>query len=146
MFNIGIDAGGVLFQHRRNSSNSTEDTSSTIWNEGALDSLKKLKTKGHRLYLISFAGKKTGELTKQALRDEASEYIDEEDMYIVNHRLKKGKLCKQLGIDVMLDDRPDVLEAVLKDSQRTKCYLFGTEPSQKFTRVLTWDEFVNFIQ
>lgn len=143
--NIGIDAGGVMFVHVERKKNN-EDTSTTNWMVDALSSMQKLKNMGHRLFLVSFAGKKTGEETKRVIKLDASGFINNEDMFIVNDRKKKGIVCKQQKIDIMIDDRADVLLSVMKDSPSTLCFLFGDCPcdNSSVVRVSSWNEFLDY--
>jgi len=142
--NIGIDAGGVMFIHIERKNN--EDTSTTNWMDSALVSMQKLKSMGHRLFLISFAGKKTGEETKRVIQQDASGIINNEDMFIVKDRKKKGIVCKEQKIDIMIDDRADVLLSVIKDSPSTLCFLLGDDPCDnlKIVRVSSWNEFLSY--
>lgn len=142
--NIGIDAGGVMFVHTDLTID--EDTSSTTnWIEGAIEGMKKLKSHGHRLFLVSFAGKRRGIETKKVIQQTISDCIDEKDMIIVNNRSKKGKVCQELGLDIMIDDHVDVLESVMKTSRKTLCFLFGNNPcdNPKIIRVSNWEEVVS---
>lgn len=141
--NIGIDAGGVLFVNRGEIP--SEDTSSTNFMEDAIKIMRDLKQRGHRLFLISFAGKRVGQETKDALKEHAPDCIMENDMYIVNKRTKKGILCNQLNIDIMIDDRIDVLEKVLEDSPKTKCILFGGQKTDN-PHIIHVDNWVQLIK
>ncbi len=95
-----------------------------------LDSLRKLASR-HKLVLISFCGKKRAEATKKYFST-----IDHpfSEFYYVKNRAFKADVCKKLGVDLMIDDRLDVLESIGITSDKsatlpTATLHFGSHPS-----------------
>lgn len=138
---LALDAGGVLFIH---SSESKEDTSGTAWMPGCLEALEKLSTV-YDLYVISFAGRQRGLETRDIIAKDAKAWLPEDHVYIVNDRKKKGPLCRELGIHLMVDDRLDVLNGVHQSALQCKLYHFDvtgrTKNKPRFIQtVVNWKD------
>ncbi len=72
---------------------------------GAKEILKKLKEEGHELYIISNRGVRDyADETKLAL-DRLKELNIEFDGFVWNNK-NKAEVCKNLGIEMMIDDSP----------------------------------------
>jgi hypothetical protein len=126
---IGIDCGGVLFAHDtkydKTNASHTEDTSSTsCWMSGALDALEELKKRNCELFIVSFAGKKRGDETRKTILSTVNHLIPENNIFIVNDRKLKGHICKEHNLQVLIDDRKDVLMEAQKTYPSLKCILF----------------------
>ena len=122
--NIGIDFGGVLSIHDEKCDplEKGDHVNTSINMPDAIETLLKLKQNGHKLYLISFCGKKRAIETKESL----SKYQDLfENQFYTKDRTYKGFLCNYLKCDIMIDDRQDVLEKVSENSPFTKNILFN---------------------
>lgn len=69
---------------------------------GAIEIIEKLKEKGHELIIVTARG---GILTR--MKDVALEQFEKAGLVFDDYHFvvrEKGKLCKELGIDVMIDD------------------------------------------
>lgn len=123
---IGIDYGGVCSI----SSDTYEDTASIeeagINVDKCLDTLRELKSIGHRLVLISFCGSRRAQVTKKYLDDM---YENPFSMcYFVKNRKFKKDVCALECVDVMIDDRLDILETI----KPAKTIHFSGHPSDAF--------------
>ena len=70
---IAVDAGGVLY-HKNHGGDQTDRSRKVI--SGAKEYLTKLKNEGHRLILVSFAGRKTAEITIKDLEKDFNGLFD----------------------------------------------------------------------
>lgn len=103
---IGVDYGNVCSTdaegYERNDNNEYG-----INVPDCLPTLQRLKNDGHILYLISFCGNNRAVQTKR--------YFDSlpnnpfAGLFFVKNRDYKNYICRHLGLDVMIDDRNDVL-------------------------------------
>jgi len=119
--NIGIDFGGVLSIH---DNAGAEHINTTIDMPYALEALQQLKNDGHTLFLISFCGRKRAYETHKTILMHPG--LFEREIY-VKDRADKGKICASLGCHFMIDDRQDVIDAVITDSKMTHTILFTEE-------------------
>ena len=99
---IGVDYGGVC------SASAEHCDSEQIDVPGCLETLRLMKQNGHYLVLISFCGAKRAKATREYL--EPLNVFDK--MYFVKNKLFKNQICQYEGIDVMIDDRQDVLNTI----------------------------------
>lgn len=106
---IGVDYGNVC-------SSDSEGYEGNTGNEYAinvpncLETLLKLKAEGHTLYLISFCGAARARATKAYFDNLHNNPFS--GLYFVKDREYKKYICQKLGIDVMIDDRSDVLSTI----------------------------------
>jgi len=134
---LGIDVGGVLTDRVA----ATPDTSffgdrpmETPAVPGALEAVRALSAAfDHRVYVVSKAGPKISELTRQWLGTHGflgDDNIPAGHIRFVRRREDKHPICEQLGITHFVDDRTDVLDHLLTVPYR---YLLtagiGTDPS-----------------
>lgn len=127
---IGIDFGGVLADDSLYEKGSTKSEMSM---PGCKEALKLLRKEGHYLVLVSFCGKNRAETNRKNLP--LDEYFDE--VFFVKNRDHKNLICKAKALDVLIDDRQDILDTL--DS----CYgiLFGKKPTfQDKYRAENWTE------
>jgi hypothetical protein len=149
---IGVDYGGVCssdsVQHEDEKQpvpNTTGELGINVPN--CLDSLRKLASR-HKLVLISFCGKKRAEATKKYFSTIDHSFSE---FYYVKNRAFKADVCKKLGVDLMIDDRLDVLELIGTTlvPPSTATLHFGSHPSDivcKFKptyHVDNWIEVIN---
>jgi len=143
---IGIDYGGVCSMHDTRHEDDTFNGEVGINVEGCMESLKQLKSMGHRLILISFCGAKRAHETQKYFLKLPEHPFDE--VYFVKKRPSKQKICEYVGSDVMIDDRLDILNVI----RNTKTLHFSSHPSDaecKFTpdySAKTWQETVEIIK
>jgi hypothetical protein len=123
---IGIDFGGVLSIHDGGGRSQSQEHGSTVINiPGGVSALQRLKTEGHSLHLISFCGKRRAEETKATIlaSEEARDLFD--GLHFVKKASLKGEVCKHIGIDVMIDDRLDVLIPCVQSGTPTVFWFKG---------------------
>lgn len=110
---IASDIGGVLLQSRFAADGDTADHSAeATWLDGALESLRGL-TEAHTVYLLSFCGKKTEDATRERLRAAGVHtFLPEERWLFCRDRKHKPRLMKEHGIQLLFDDRGDIIANV----------------------------------
>jgi hypothetical protein len=117
---IGIDFGGVL---------SVDDTlvssphrNTTVDIPGAKEALARL-AKDHKLFLISFCGKRRAMETKASI---IAAGLDKyfAGLYFVKHPDYKSQLTRYLGCHVMIDDTIEVLDNIIANNYRINTILF----------------------
>ncbi|MDD4931419.1 MAG: hypothetical protein PHG66_04740 [Candidatus Colwellbacteria bacterium] len=96
---IAIDAGGVLLHLNEGVDQSNRSRTPV---KGANEVLAKLKSEGHKLFLVSFAGRKTAEITFNDMKEHYNGLLD--GLFFVKNKEEKIALCRYLGADVMIDD------------------------------------------
>jgi len=107
--NIRLDAGGVLFICGASRSEDTDQTSKFI--PGCIEYVHKLAEDGHTLIVNSFAGKARGVETKKSIRQHLPWILDK-NVFVVDDRKKKWIICNEHKLDIMVDDRHNVLETI----------------------------------
>lgn len=120
---IGVDYGGVCSEHDAKHEDNTFSGEVGINVEFCLASLLHLRSIGHKLVLISFCGARRAKETREYFATLKENPFDE--MYFVKNRKHKKQICQFAGVDVMIDDRLDILETI----QDTKTLHFNTHPS-----------------
>ena len=135
---IGIDFGNVLT--REGHDEDEKEKGIPVMNmPGCQDALKLLKSQGHYLVLISFCGRNRADSTRRHLP--LQDYFDE--VYFVKHRDYKAHICKARAIDVLIDDRRDILDTL------DTCYgiQFGAKPTfQDKLRGETWKNVLEILK
>ena len=143
---IGVDYGGVC--SAASDRYETEPTDLSVENginvPDCLETLHLLKSQGHRLVLISFCGKQRSISTRKYFYKIDNPFTE---LYFVRKRDYKTHVCKKLQVDVMIDDRLDILMTI----PPTQTIQFGSHESNslvKFTPtrvVQTWREIPDII-
>jgi hypothetical protein len=144
--NIGLDAGGVIFIHDR--THTRGDTSQTEqFMPGCLEYVEKLAKDGHRIFVNSFAGRARGENTRKAIEQNMKEWIPKENVFVVGDRKDKWIICKEQKLQIMVDDRYDVLQTIDQKFRETGLqppllFWFSEEQRRgsKYVQVTTWEE------
>ncbi len=108
--NIGVDFGGVLSVHGNKNTDGKEHRNDEIDMPDAIESLKFLKSLGHKLYIVSFCGKARAVGTKKSIEETLPNLF--EGVYFVKDREYKKYICDYLDIDVMIDDTLTILEDI----------------------------------
>ena len=122
---IGIDYGNVCSQDAHKHEDDVFAGETGINVPGCLEALQILRAQGHRLILISFCGRNRAKRTREYL-----DSLDEKpfhEVYFVKNRNYKAHVCQQRGVDIMIDDRMDILKTVAP----TLSLHFGSHPSDK---------------
>lgn len=114
----------------------------------AIESLKKLKTK-HKLYLISYSGAKRAIETTKYINNTLPNLF--EKTFFVTENKYKHNICKACHIDVMIDERIDVLNMIDLPIHKIHfigdpLYKFGpTSPDWKGYVAKDWEEVLQII-
>jgi hypothetical protein len=121
---IGIDFGGVLAVHDKPVDKNTEHVNTDINMPGAIESLKILKSQGHQLFLVSFAGKRRSAETHNSITEnkEISDLFDK--LYFVKRPNCKQFVCDFENLDILIDDREDILKWVKNYTPEIHTILF----------------------
>lgn len=139
---IGIDFGGVL---------SIDDAlllasphrNTQIDMPGAHEAITQL-AKDHKLYLISFCGKRRAMETKASIQSSglAKHFAG---LYFVKHPDYKSQLTRYLGCDAMIDDRVDVLNNIRTYDDKIHTLLFNNLAPSAHTAAPTWPDVLSLI-
>lgn len=109
-YTIGVDYGGVCSIHAAQHEDGKFNGNTELNVPGCVEALTELKTRGHKLVLISFCGKARADATNKYF---AKYYPDLFDVVIfVKKRTLKNQHCIEQKVDFMIDDRLDVLETI----------------------------------
>ncbi len=138
---IALDAGGVIFSHSHSEDNKEDTSQVTNWMNGAIDTIRALSKEGHTLFVNSFAGKATGQATTKEILDKLGDVFTPERIVIVKNRNLKYKPCIDLKIDVMVDDREDVLDSISQECLKRnlpcpRLILFNSTPRVSFDNIV----------
>lgn len=103
---IGVDYGGVCSIQDVKYEDGTFNEELEMNMPDCLESLQTLRSLGHQLFLISFCGAKRAAKTREYLSTINHPF---DELYFVKDRRYKRDVCERLGVDLMIDDRLDVL-------------------------------------
>ena len=149
-FNIGVDFGGVLSKlDKEEFDKNSEHFNTAIDIPDAIDNILKLKSLGHKLFLISYCGRPRALETKESLDKTV---ISEnmmcsdlfEEMYFVKEKAFKKDLCEFLNCQFMIDDRIGIQLNILTSSCKTIPILFGNH-SESVKSAMNWNEVTKII-
>ena len=119
---IGIDFGGVLSVDDTLVSSPHRNTAVDM--PGAKEALAEL-SKDHKLFLISFCGKRRAMETKASIIAAGlSNYFT--GLYFVKHPDYKSQLTRYLGCHIMIDDTVQVLDNIRTNDDKIITILFNT--------------------
>lgn len=103
---IGVDYGGVCSIQDVKYEDGTFNEELEMNMPDCLESLQTLRSLRHQLFLISFCGAKRAAKTREYLSTINHPF---DELYFVKDRRYKRDVCERLGVDLMIDDRLDVL-------------------------------------
>lgn len=108
---IGIDIGNVIIGGNGEDTFFADNYLSTPEVEGAFDSIQKLVSDGHEVFLISKCGAKVESRTNDWLK--FWEFYTRTGVkpfpYYVRHRMDKAPVARALKLDLFIDDRDDII-------------------------------------
>ncbi len=143
-FNIGIDFGGVLSIHDGGNS---EHKNTLINVPGASESVTKLKTMNHNLFIVSFCGLSRAKETKLSI-DSSDLHNVFTQQYYVKKKEYKREICDYVGCHFMIDDRQEILDYIKKTNKNIITILFGEskqkQPMHQYAS--DWNEVVSIIE
>lgn len=119
---IGVDYGGVCSIHAQ-SYEGKDENEEAINMPGCIEALRALRQDGHELFLVSFCGDRRAQNTARYLKP-----LDLfHRLFFVKHRGYKADICRFLGLDVLIDDRSDILKTIAP-TQTLQFLSDGREP------------------
>ena len=111
----------------------------------AKEVINKLKKEGHKIYIITRRDfdiyKDPYKASKNWLKKNKIKF----DKLIVRAE-DKGKACKELNVDIFIDDLPSNCERVLEE--QVNVLMFDTpynKDEKRFNRVVSWEEIYNIV-
>jgi len=139
---IGIDFGGVL---------SVDDVllpasphrNTQIDMPDAHEAITQL-ARDHKLFLISFCGKRRAMETKASLIASGL-YTHFAGLYFVKHPDYKSQLTRYLGCYVMIDDRVDILDNIRTYDDKIHTLLFNNSTPSSHIPTPGWGDFLALI-
>lgn len=147
--NIGLDAGGVIFIHDRQSVQKGDTSQTEKFMPGCIEYVEKLAQDGHKIFVNSFAGRARGESTRKAISEHMGKWIPDSNVFIVGDRNKKWTVCSEQKLDVMVDDRYDVLQTIEQNFRAAKLpcpiliWFSEEQRKSKYRQVVSWEQFYN---
>lgn len=107
----------------------------------ALEALSWLKEQGHSLHLISSRSRESARETFRAMERAGVLPLFDSVNFLSDHQ-GKGRVCDDLGLDVLIDDRADVLAEVVSTTEgRTHpLQMINSNPQQAWQKVI-WQIF-----
>lgn len=122
---IGIDLGNVLV------GGDTEWFGSNFLNapivDGGYDAIVRLVNLGHELFIVSKAYPRNQVKSKDWLYANGfNMWISDKNKFFVLRREDKTIVCDNLFLDLMIDDRSDIIDHINENSKGTVGYLFTT--------------------
>jgi hypothetical protein len=111
---IAIDVGGVIIcKDDPHGDDTNFDVNNVDWMPGVFSSIAQLHLAGHHLCILSFAGKRHEQATRQALRTSPIvRYIPESQWHFVRHINAKPRIMKKEHCHLLIDDRSDTIDRV----------------------------------
>jgi hypothetical protein len=107
---IGVDMGGVCSSKSMVYEDDSKEMNVLIDVEDALKYLELLQRDGHELILVSFCGRRRANETRRTLKEKYKGLFDE--VFFVKDKKYKKDICEFKNLDVMIDDRTDVLRHI----------------------------------
>jgi hypothetical protein len=125
LLNIGVDFGGVCVAYADKHENMNNNDEECINVPGCVETLQAIRELGHRVVLVSYCGAIRARKTRAFL--EPLGLFDE--LYFVKERRYKAGVCKRLALDVLIDDRPDVLQTI--NPTQTMLFTYNKHMAEK---------------
>lgn len=133
---IGVDIGGVC--SIRSDDYESENKRVEIFDvKGCVESLQILRGLGHKLYIISFCGRKRAQKTRGLIEHYYPELF--EQLFFTKKKTYKNDVCLKVGCDVMIDDKEEVLATI---TQAHKIHFEG----KKYLPAKNWGEVLRIIK
>jgi hypothetical protein len=142
---IGVDFGGVFSV--LDGSRNAEHKETTINIPNVIETITKIvnikDTKyNYIFYIISYCGYKRAIETFNALRPHLHLF---EKCYFVKDRMYKSELCKYLGCHIMIDDRKDILDNIIKTNSYITTILFNNYKCYYHKSIDNWNDIYNYV-
>lgn len=142
LFNMTDEQGGEMWK------SSLEDiyyTDCPVY-PNALETLVELDQQGHEIYYITARPKEHGERTKEWMKAQGFPVQDERFFYGMQDG-EKVEIIKRLGLDYYFDDKPDVVNTLLKE-ENLKVILKDQSYNRHltFTRLVDWTDIQQILE
>lgn len=141
---IGVDIGGVIVKkdYEDKDEDTTFNQSHPMFFDHCFEVLKELSER-HKLFIISYCGRKREEETRKVLLEVGlDKIIPEEHWYFVRSRKAKLEPARRLNLDIMIDDTQEIHDLLLSNLKGiTGIWFNGQGKSRKRLLVVDgWDE------
>lgn len=137
----------------------TDDQGKDMWNSSlediyytdclpfpnAVETLQMLDKEGHEIYYITARPKEHGERSREWLKQQGFPVHDERFFYGMQDE-EKINIIERLQLDVYVDDKPAVLQTLLKGS--TTLYVKDQTYNQhmkEISRITDWSDFIKMV-
>ena len=112
----------------------------------ALETLLELDQQGHEIYYITARPKEHGERTKEWMKAQGFPVQDDRFFYGMQDG-EKIEIIRRLGLDYYFDDKPDVVNTLLKE-ESLKVILKDQSYNRHltFTRLVDWTEIQQILE
>ena len=112
----------------------------------ALETLLELDQQGHEIYYITARPKEHGERTKEWMKAQGFPVQDDRFFYGMQDG-EKIEIIKHLGLDYYFDDKPDVVNTLLKE-ENLKVILKDQSYNRHltFTRLVDWTDIQQILE
>lgn len=123
---IGIDVGGVLLAKGTHISDAVYSVLVLSLN--------------YECYIISYRGKNIDKEQQRRIHLRklgVDRFIPEMNWIFTKSREEKGIVCREMGIDIMIDDKEEVMDSIKKYSPVTMCIHFGHSPYTTWEKILS---------
>jgi len=143
--NINIDIGNVACKKGEDYEDEEGNIDyKSIFMEGFLDNIKKLKQDGHQLFFNSFCGSKREANVREEFKKipEIFNNIPESNWNFVRNPFKKSEVCIKTFAHIMIDDRLDICNHIKKCGV-IHVFWFNQStntPPSGIINVKSWDE------
>jgi hypothetical protein len=107
---IGVDMGGVCIHKSEKYESNSADFDGSLNMKGCVKALTALKDAGHYIVLVSYCGAHRAHKTQLMLNEEYPNLFDE--IMFVKKRYYKKIICKAMALDILIDDRLDILRTL----------------------------------
>jgi hypothetical protein len=122
---IGIDLGNVIIGGDNEWFSGGDSYLRTPGVVGASESMDKLYDLGQELFVVSKAFPRNQIKSVRWLREhDYTDFFDQLNTFFVLRREDKALVCDSLGLDLMIDDRSDIIDHINLSSKGTIGYLF----------------------
>lgn len=142
---IGVDFGGVF--SKINNLKNAEHIDISINIPNVIESITKLvemenSPYNYVFYIISYCGFSRAIETFKELEHHLHLF---KKCYFVKDRMYKAQLCKYLGCHVMIDDRKDILDNIIKNNSQITTILFNNYKSYYHISKDNWNDIYNYL-
>ena len=112
--------------------------------KGCKEAIDKLRSDGHTVIIITYRQDVYVNNSREILEDYLKKNnIIVDDIYM--HITDKGALCKELDIDLFIDDKLENLDSVSNEGIQVLQFFNTFEKTSSYKIVKSWDEIYNYV-